>query len=317
MGLTIHYKLKSKVDDALPLVKQMREIAVDFPFEEVEEIKVLEGDECIAKDADEERRWFLIQAGDWITCPWNKRISREVDALRIVAFSIIPGPGCEVANIGLCQYPSTVSWEYNPEQDAKFQELHHPWGPGSKAYRFSYKKWDRWIRKQGDRWGLPYKYVEERQVPTNLSAWSWSSFCKTQYASESESGGVPNFLRCHISLITLLERIAKIKGVRVSIDDEGQYGRSRYTDDPYAEKRVYTWHPPEHSPAKLIKQIGEWNEMIAAFGGAIRDAAEGSGVSVEAPIFGYQNFEQLEFKGRSQKGVDQFLKSLGTSAPVG
>ena len=40
--------------------------------------------------------------------------------------------------------------------------------------------------------------METRRGPlkTGLSGWRWSSFCKTQYASNPQCGGVPHFLRC-------------------------------------------------------------------------------------------------------------------------
>lgn len=40
-----------------------------------------------------------------------------------------------------------------------------------------------------------------RRIRTGLSGWCWHSFCKTQYASNSECGGVENFLRCHLTVI--------------------------------------------------------------------------------------------------------------------
>ena len=59
--------------------------------------------------------------------------------------------------------------------------------------------------------------------------------------------------------------------MKVEIDDEGKYGRSYYTDDPWAEKRVYTWHDGKYDVKALVEEVGEWNEMIAAMFGAIND----------------------------------------------
>ena len=39
-----------------------------------------------------------------------------------------------------------------------------------------------------------------RRLATQLHGWTWSSFCKTQYASDSKCGGIANFLRCHIGV---------------------------------------------------------------------------------------------------------------------
>src|ERR1019366_341394 len=46
-----------------------------------------------------------------------------------------------------------------------------------------------------------------KKVPTRLSGWRWTSFCKTQYASDPKAGGVENFLRCHLSVIKVLDFI--------------------------------------------------------------------------------------------------------------
>ena len=66
--------------------------------------------------------------------------------------------------------------------------------------------------------------------------------------------------------------------IKVEIDDEGKYGRSYYTDDPWAEKRVYTWHEGQYDVKALVEEVGEWNEMIAAMFGAMNDAAEATGI---------------------------------------
>src|SRR5687768_4511175 len=113
MGLTIHYGIRSttkSADRAHHLVEQMRQIAFDLPFEEVGDIVSLEGEECDAHvqqaNVNDLRRWLLIQAGQYVKCPWNERASLGVSASKIIAFETIPGPGCEAANFGLCQYPS-------------------------------------------------------------------------------------------------------------------------------------------------------------------------------------------------------------------
>ena len=64
-------------------------------------------------------------------------------------------------------------------------------------------------------------------------------------------------------MIHLLDRIAELPGMKVEINDEGKYGRSYYTDDPWAEERVYTWHDGQYDVKALVKEVGEWNEMRA------------------------------------------------------
>ena len=45
----------------------------------------------------------------------------------------------------------------------------------------------------------------KRRIRTGAKGWCWGSFCKTQYASDPAVGGVENFLRCHLSLVALLD----------------------------------------------------------------------------------------------------------------
>ena len=142
------------------------------------------------------------------------------------------------------------------------------------------------------------KFQEKRKIKTGLgSGWRYSSFCKTQYASSADCGGVPNFIRCHLSVIHLLDRIGQLPTMKVEIDDEGKYGRSYYTDDPWAEERVYTWHDGKYDVKALVEEVGEWNEMIATTFGAMNDMlkASGSAVGLESPISTFPDFEHLEF----------------------
>jgi hypothetical protein len=111
--------------------------------------------------------------------------------------------------------------------------------------------------------------------------WSWASFCKTQYANEK---GNENFLRCHLSVIRLLDVCKKI-GILKSANDEGLYWDKR--DVP-----------------ALVKEIGEWDSMIATFGGALKDATGGN---IVAPIFSYTNFENLEAKGTLTKSMQKVV----------
>lgn len=77
MGLTIHYTLKSKLDDAKLVeetVHQMRQLALDLPFEEVGEVISLAGEQCNTEarrkelkngnDKNESLFWLLIQLSE-------------------------------------------------------------------------------------------------------------------------------------------------------------------------------------------------------------------------------------------------------------
>jgi hypothetical protein len=322
MGLTIHYSLASKRDDAEQTVHQMRQLALDLPFANVGDIVDLRGDQCNYEarraelqdgdDKSESLSWLLIQAGQHVTCPWNKRISRTVLPTRIIGFDTWPGPGCEPANFGLCLYPAEVEWEYRPEDDQRFQSAPKK---GFGWHRFDWRKWDRYCKKHFGRYRPPVSFKEVRKVATKLAGWHWRSFCKTQYASDPQCGGVPNFLKCHITVITLLDGMRKLPGLSVRVDDEGKYGPSTYSDDwkeahAAGRKPTYRRHQGRYSPAALAQEVGEWNTMIAGFAGALSDALAAGGTALEAPIKDFPNFEQLEIKGRNLKYLGPFLKAM-------
>jgi hypothetical protein len=256
MGLTIHYQLAATGDEAQvrKLVQQLRQAALDLPFQHVGEIAEFRGDQCDWKQRpdDDPYRWLLIQASAHIALPVSpseKRqgVTRQLDVqpLNIIAFETEPGDGCEQANFGLCRFPS------------------------------------------------------------HLDGWSWHSFCKTHYASDPRCGGLPNFLRCHLGVVSLLDE-AKRLGCLASVSDEGDFWETR-------------------SLERLTKEIGEQSAMLAGFLGALKDAmgqAPGAG-TVEAPIAAYPNFEHLEAEGQRlymaswhSSGDWQFKQSVAMALPT-
>jgi hypothetical protein len=116
---------------------------------------------------------------------------------------------------------------------------------------------------------------EGKRVRTGMAGWRWSSFSKTQYASSPGCGGVENFLRCHLSLVALLDRANEL-GVLGEVNDEGGFFDKR---DVQA----------------LVKEVGEWNQMIAGAVGRMKDSFGGT---IEAEITKFSDFEHLEAKGR-------------------
>jgi len=128
------------------------------------------------------------------------------------------------------------------------------------------------------------RYPAGIQTPDGLlrieRGWRWSSFCKTQYASNPQCGGVANFLRCHLTVIAMLDR-AKQLGCLEEVSDEGGFWEKR------------------DLPA-LVREIGSWNEMIAAFGGKLKDLVGNGPPNLEAPIAQFPNFEQLEAAGQDK-----------------
>ncbi|MBP6507843.1 MAG: hypothetical protein KA257_09795 [Opitutaceae bacterium] len=98
-------------------------------------------------------------------------------------------------------------------------------------------------------------------------------FCKTQYASLH---GPEHFLKCHRAVIDLLQIWTRL-GAKLTIKDEGGY-----------------W--PDRDEQKLLEEVGSMNRMVAAMGGALKDAE----VAVESPVFAHPQFEYLEAEGLMQ-----------------
>ena len=319
MGLTIHYGLTSKTrsaERAKALVEQMRQLALDLPFEHVdEEVRYLGPDVCQQPyddlRSDEDVFHTVLNGSKSVDIPWHrKRNARiRVQPLEIFSFWTTPGPGSEWASFGLARYPTEIEVDYHPTDDDRFIATTKQ--GGCTRWEFDYRRWERWLNdNEHEPWTHPNKFQEKRKIKTRLSGWRYSAFCKTQYASDPNCGGVPNFIRCHLSVIHLLDRIGQLPTMRVEFNDEGKYGRSYYTDDPWAKKRVYTWHDGKYNVKALIQEIGEWNQMIAAMFGGLKDMAEARGVGVEGSIMAFPDFEQLEFKGQKQEYLAPFLSAM-------
>ena len=105
------------------------------------------------------------------------------------------------------------------------------------------------------------------------AGWRMAAFCKTQYASRH---GWEHFLKCHRGVIELLWA-AEAMGLRVKVEDEGGL-----------------WETGSH--AVLRRNLKEYDQCIAAFCGALKDADE-SGTNVVSPISNHPQFERLEAEG--------------------
>ncbi len=118
--------------------------------------------------------------------------------------------------------------------------------------------------------------------------WVLQGHCKTQYASEHGWG---LFLKCHRQIISLLDFWRQL-GATVEVTDEGEYWQTR-------------------SEEKLRNKLRQYDGLVAALSGMMKDAAadSGSGLSVESPIFDYAHFERLEHEGR-QEFVGQMAQLL-------
>lgn len=111
-------------------------------------------------------------------------------------------------------------------------------------------------------------------VDRNAGRWFWHTCCKTQYASVE---GTENLLRCHCSLVALLDAATRV-GIECVVRDEAGYWDSR-------------------SETELIARVEEMNRIIARFAGAFADKfveAGGEARQVEGEIFHHPDFERLE-----------------------
>lgn len=113
-----------------------------------------------------------------------------------------------------------------------------------------------------------------RRLRTGLKGWCWRSFCKTQYASQH---GGEHFLRCHLSVIRMLDHAREL-GILAEVNDEGGFWERR-------------------DIKSLVEQVGQWNQGMAALVGQLKDMFGGD---IEAPITKFPDFERLEAKGRKK-----------------
>ena len=116
---------------------------------------------------------------------------------------------------------------------------------------------------------------EEYVVPGEKG--TWGSFCKTQYANDPRVGGMPNFLRAHLAVCAILEK-AQDLGFAVHVRDEGDFWTKR-------------------DVKALAEEVGQWDQMIAAQFGLLKDAVPG----MESPMQGRPDFEQLEAKAHNSE----------------
>ena len=120
-----------------------------------------------------------------------------------------------------------------------------------------------------------------------VNGWRLRGSCKTQYAARH---GWEHFLACHRRVVNLL-RACEREGLTVQVDDEGGYWKTR-------------------AAAVLNARLGEYDPKMAAFGGALKDAAESVGERVHGPIFSDPRFERLE----AEAGTE-FANQLEIRAP--
>lgn len=240
MGLTIHYQLNHAGDEksARRVIGQLHSAAQDLPFKEVNDLVDLRGDEC---DLDKRDKDDPLR---WLVCQSSQHVrlknSHRMDDGKM---------GDSYLNVLPHRIIAFETWP----------------GEGCEAANFGLCLYPATVERQGKR------------IRTKMSGWRWSSFCKTQYASDPACGGVENFIRCHLLVVALLDQAREI-GCLDEVYDEGKFWENR-------------------DVKALVPEIESWNGMIAAFAGQLKDVV---GVEIEAPITQYSNFEQLELAGQNQ-----------------
>jgi hypothetical protein len=219
------------------LVTRLRGRAIDLPLERVDDIIELGGPECDFNQYDREH-----------PCRW----------LLIQAGQYIDDPKHK-----------GYSYNVTPIHVIAFST----WpGQGCEEANFGLCRYPGLIEVDD-----PVRPWLRRKIRTGLSAWTWGSFCKTQYASNPECGGVQNFLRCHLTVIRMLDRAQEL-GILASVSDEGDYWQRRDIE-------------------ALARNVGEWNEMLAAWAGQLKDQL---GDGLLSAIAQFPNFEHLEAAGQAR-----------------
>lgn len=191
MGVTIDYSFKAHPCDeerARALVYKLRQRALDLPFLEVGEIREFDEDEVDFRKLPNTHPdvWLFIQAFKDFEPDPNSNSGYWLSPTKLIVFTTRPGAGAEPAFFGLGRYPDHVT------------------------------EMDRTVDPP----------VKVRKIPTKFGDWTWKSFCKTQFASRVECGGVRNFLRTHMTLIKMLD-YAKELGILEEVNDGGEYWEKR------------------------------------------------------------------------------------------
>ncbi len=242
MGLTIHYHLRSPTRSpkrARELVARLHGRALDLPFERVDCLIELAGEACDFNQYDREH------PNRWLLIQAGQYLDD----------------------------PKHKGYSYNVTPTHVIAFSTWP-GPGCEPANFGLCRYPAWIEVND-----PIQPWIRRKIRTGLSAWTWGSFCKTQYASNPSCGGVQNFLRCHLSVIRTLDHAREL-GILESVSDEGDYWQQRDIEG-------------------LAHNVGEWNETLAVWAGQLKDVV---GDALVSAIARFPNFEHLEAAGAAKEG---------------
>jgi len=217
MGLNITYefKLTATIDQAREIVATLRNLALNLPFAQVEEMVELQGENCIFEMEDLEDPYVFLKLRAVKIVERTKTGVVGKSASYLIAFDTLPGQGCETAAFGLATHSEIGE----------------------------------------------------------VNDWIWTGFCKTQYASNPDYGGKEHFIRCHLTLVKMLDEAQKL-GVECKVTDDGNYWETR-------------------SISELTAALSSQNVFMAVTMGALKDKLEPFDI-LQAPILDYPNFEHLE-----------------------
>ena len=258
MGLTIYHTLtlpgKTPPEQVRFLMERLRQKCLDLPFQEVDDRLF----EAVGKKAcdwqrrkQDGKRWMLIQARE------NLVIRRDRTGRWVK-----------------CQWGEEGAHGFDvlPEHVIGFGA----WpGQGCESAEIVICKFP------------PVFELRGQTIPLKNPDWRASCFCKTQYASNPDCGGIENFLKCHLTLIAMLDA-AKGLGFDVEVSDEGQYWETR-------DIKV------------LAKNIGVYNVFIAGMAGMLKDSLKDSGMEMVSAMDGREDFESLEHEARKKGGIVEKL----------
>lgn len=128
------------------------------------------------------------------------------------------------------------------------------------------------------------------------TSWQWEDYCKTQYASLPECGGLQNFLRCHQTVLQLVNHCQELGILDHACDPSGYW--------------------EHHDLEELVKCVNMSNIFTAAAVGIMKDALTPMGYTAEAPILERAGFEHLEAQGRNPSGNPSDNPSEGVTPDV-
>lgn len=246
MGLTLYYEFgldDEAVDAARDVLEQLRGKALTLPFAEVDELKYVDEAETIELKQEVQRTSYGGPA------------------------VFLSQASCGVQNEELSRELGEDQYHVvEPECFLRFTIFP---GDGCETAVIGLSRLP------------PTTIISEREWSTGLSRWHWHSFCKTQYASNPQFGGVDHFLKCHLGLVELFD-FANELGILKRVSDDTRYWENRDVNE-------------------LRRSLDEMNRIVASFAGALKDAIGDEAGGVQAPITDFPNFEHLEADGYSPR----------------